>query len=126
MNKKLYTKKIYDLLPNNCYYKQYTLDKLLFIWWATGRNSSNLRLTEEGKNAFDLVDIEYYDYPLITHSDQWDKTKYSLFTVTIGKKINCPWYLKKDSKKLAYIRLYDSKVAIIVSLYGSIFEYLKL
>ena len=44
------------------------------------------------------------------------------FTLKIGKLIKCPFYLgskPKDSKTKAYIKVYDSKVAMMISLYGS-------
>ena len=34
-------------------------------------------------------------------------------------------YLRSDKKNKPYIRLYDSKVAMMVSLYGNINEYLE-
>lgn len=128
MNKQIYTKKVLHILPYDNPYKDMSIDKLLFLWWITGRNSENLRLSEDGNMAFASANIEFYDYPLITNKNDIDKIKSAKFTIRIGKKINCPWYLgfKKENKKTAYIRLYDSKTAMLVTLYGSILEYLKL
>ena len=45
----------------------------------------------------------------------------------LNKKIKCPYYMgvNKDGKKsFPYIRFYDSKIAMMVSLYGNVNEYL--
>lgn len=128
MNKKLYTKKIYDILPCNNVYKKVSIDKLLFLWWTTGRNSENLRLSTDGNIAFEAANIEFYEYPLFTKQDDVNQINSAKFTIIIGKTIKCPWYLgfQKGNKKTAYIRLYDSKTAMLVTLYGSMLEYLKL
>lgn len=127
MNKKLYTKKIYDILPSDNIYKKNSIDKLLFLWWSTGRNSENLRLSDDGNMAFENVNIEFFEYPLFSKQEDIQKIKSARFTVDIGKKIKCPWYLgfKNGNKKTAYIRIYDSKTAMLVTLYGSILEYLN-
>lgn len=128
MNKKVYTEKIYDILPDDNVYKNTSIDKLLFLWWITGRNSDNLRLSIDGNLAFEAANIEFFECPLYTKPDDLKQIMSAKFTINMGKKIECPWYLglSKGNKKTAYIRLYDSKTAMIVTLYGSIIEYLKL
>jgi hypothetical protein len=74
--------------------RESTVDNLLFKWWQTGRGEG-LRLTDYGDLAF--------------------------------KKIKCPYFMgvNKDGKKSKpYIRFYDSKIAMMVSLYGNVNEYL--
>jgi hypothetical protein len=43
------------------------------------------------------------------------------------QKIECPFYIDLKKKPFAsqYIRLYDSKVAMMIGLYGSFLEYVK-
>ena len=47
----------------------------------------------------------------------------------LGKKMKCPYFLgvnKVEAKKgKPYIRLYDSKIAMMLSLYGDLDSYLK-
>jgi hypothetical protein len=127
------TEIILDHLPNSSTFKTLSPDKTLMRWWVTGRSSNNLRLTDEGKQAFDLAEIEFYDYPLFTEQELKDikqskKTIFegSQFTVKL-KKIDCPFYvgMKTNQTKSAYIRVYDSKVAMMITLYGSFTEYLE-
>jgi hypothetical protein len=101
---------------------------LLFKWWATGRSGSVLRLTEEGLRAFTLAELEYFDFPIFV--GEWKKgfkkEDMKKFTLNLGKKLKCPWYigLKNQQSKSAYIRVYDSKIAMMITLYGSFLEYI--
>ena len=127
------TEIILDQLPNSSTFKTIPADKTFMRWWVTGRSSNNLRLTDEGKHAFDEAEIEFFDYPLFTEQQLKDikaskKTIFegSKFTMTL-KKIDCPFYvgMKTNQTKSAYIRIYDSKTAMMISLYGSFTEYLE-
>jgi hypothetical protein len=102
--------------------KNTTVDKLLFRWWMTGRQDG-LRLTDIGDLAFRTADIEYYQYELKLHPE----TQYHAYILELNKKIKCPYYMgvNKDGKKaFPYIRFYDSKIAMMISLYGNVNEYL--
>lgn len=131
--KEILTRIILDQLPSHSIFKDIPEEKTLMRWWITGRSSNNLRLTEEGKQAFDLADIEYFDFPFYTDQEYKDlkNSKNNLWSgskLTIKlKKIDCPFYigLKTAHKKSAYIRVYDSKTATIISLYGSVLEFLE-
>lgn len=119
-------KKITELIYNLCYHsldKKIKLSKLYFLWWHTGRIGQNLRLSEEGKNAFELAQIEFFEYPLPINQKEYLK-----MVLKLGKLLKCPFYIgfKNQSYKSAYIRIYDSKVAVVISLYGSLQEYLKI
>jgi hypothetical protein len=102
--------------------KNTTVDKLLFRWWMTGRQDG-LRLTDIGDLAFRTADIEYYQYELKLQPE----TQYHAYILELNKKIKCPYYMgvNKDGKKaFPYIRFYDSKIAMMISLYGNVNEYL--
>lgn len=102
---------------------EYKIDELLPRWWFTGRHEG-LRLTDIGATAFQAAKIEFYDIEFKQQGSSW----YS-FLIEVNNKINCPYYLGsgkklKNDKKNAYIRLYDSKVAMLINLYGSLEDYL--
>jgi len=124
---------ILNNLPNSSTFKNIPAEKTLMRWWVTGRTSNNLRLTEEGKLAFDQAEIEFFDFPLFTEKQLKDfkinkKNIFegSQFTIKL-KKVDCPFFIgmKTSKTKSAYIRIYDSKIALLVSLYGSFIEYLE-
>jgi hypothetical protein len=103
-------------------YHELPLDDVVFKWWFTGRQDG-LRLTDEGVTAFELADIEFYDYEFKAEG----KSHHS-FMLELNKKIKCPYYLgvnKKDKTRKFYIRLYDSKIAMMLGLYGTLEEYLQ-
>lgn len=104
-----------------------TLDDAMGKWWSTMRQDNGLRLTELGDMSFRLADIEFYEYSIdtsATPNGSWHQ-----FMLDLSKKIKCPYYLgvnKKEGKKAEpYIRLYDSKIAVLLTLYGDIHSYLK-
>ena len=103
---------------------QITFDEAMQKWWMTMRNETGLRLTEMGDLSFRFADIAFYDYDFdIRLDDGWHN-----FILNMNKKIKCPYYVglnKSKDVKQPYIRLYDSKIAVMVSLYGNINDYLK-
>ena len=102
--------------------KNSSVDKLLFKWWMTGRQDG-LRLTDVGDLAFRTAEIEFYQYELKIQPE----TQYHAYILELNKKIKCPYYMgvNKDGKKSKpFIRFYDSKIAMMVSLYGNVNEYL--
>lgn len=105
--------------------RQYTddhtlpIDDVIFKWWQTGR-SDGMRLSVDGMLSFQLAEIEYYQCEFIQEGQSWHS-----FLVDLNKKIKCPYYLGFDKQtKKSYIRFYDSKIAMLVALYGSLQEYL--
>ena len=62
-------------------------------------------------------------------NNKWSEDENKILLEYCSKKIKCPYYFgvnKNDMKeKEAYIRLYDSKIAMMVQLYGDIHSYLE-
>lgn len=105
-----------------------SIDDLYVKWFATGRQDG-FRLTEQGDEAFRLAEIEYYEYPIKSMFKE-----YYLFLLELHKKIKCPYYLGTEKIKSSaglkltnnpYVRLYDSEIAMMISLYGSLEDYLQ-
>jgi hypothetical protein len=100
-----------------------TADGLMMRIWMSGRQDG-LRLTEYGDFIFRMAEIEYYqsDFKLR------EGTSEHSYVMEINKKIKCPFYLGvnkiEGKKKQPYIRLYDSKIAMMIELYGNIVSYL--
>ena len=100
-----------------------TADGLMMRIWMSGRQDG-LRLTEYGDFIFRMAEIEYYqsDFKLR------EGTSEHAYVMEINKKIKCPFYLGvnkiEGKKKKPYIRLYDSKIAMMIELYGNIVSYL--
>lgn len=110
-------------------YQDAQLHEVVFRWFLTGRTGTNFRLTDEGMKNFSIAEIAYYDFDINLISFGANPKK---FTIDLGKKIKCVFYLgtkdyrvnNKPAKKV-YLRVYDHKVAMMISLYGNIDSYLE-
>ena len=122
-HKELITEAVILQMPSG--WTEWTKEEALKRWWQTGARGDTLRLTEFGDTAFRLSEIEFYEYEFTKKIEG----SYHGYLLELSRKIKCPYYLgvnKQDGKKnKPYIRLYDSKVAMMVSLYGDIDSYLK-
>jgi hypothetical protein len=101
-----------------------SLDQVITKWWMTNRQAG-LRLTELGDMAFKLASIEYFTCPL----GKTTPGGYYSFLIEVNKKIKCPYFLgvnkSAGEKNEPFIRLYDSKIAVLMSLYGDLHSYLE-
>lgn len=98
------------------------IDKIMFEWWMTGNTGDSLRLTQIGDNYFRLAKIEFYECPI----KPIQRDTYHSFISELSKKIKCPYYMgvNKKEKSGPYIRLYDSKIAMMLTIYGDLESYL--
>jgi len=121
--KELITKAVVSQLPVT--WADWPLEDVMKKWWQTGVRGDSLRLTEMGDMAFRLAEIEFYQYDFTSPIEG----SYHNYILSLSRKIKCPYFLgvtKNEGKKnRPHIRLYDSKIAMMVSLYGNIDSYLK-
>jgi len=100
------------------------VDKVMFEWWMTASSGDSLRLSDIGDLHFRLAEIEYYQCVI----KPIKKESYYSFITDLSKKIKCPYYMGVNKvagqKSEPYIRLYDSKIAMMMTLYGDIHSYL--
>jgi hypothetical protein len=121
-HKLIITEAVLAELPHN-HTVDSTADNLMMRIWMSGRQDG-LRLTEYGDFIFRMAEIEYYqsDFKLRQGISE------HAYVMEINKKIKCPFYLGvnkiEGKKKQPYIRLYDSKIAMMIELYGDIVSYL--
>jgi hypothetical protein len=122
MNRESITKKIIEELDKDS--PMWSYEDALKKWWMVPRLNGGFRLTDIGDLAFRYAKIEYYNYDFTVDSTSgWHS-----YILDLNKKLKCPYYIgvnKVNDSKKPFIRLYDSKIAIMVSLYGSINEYIK-
>ena len=120
--KQIITEAVLAELPNN-HTVDSSADSLMMRIWVSGRQDG-LRLTEYGDFLFRMAEIEYYqcDFKLR------EGTSEHAYVMEINKKIKCPFFLGvnkiEGKKKQPYMRLYDSKIAMMIALYGNIVSYL--
>jgi len=122
-SKKEITTKVIEQLPEQM--RMFTVEECMRRWWQTGSSGTALRLSEMGDTMFRIAEIEFYQYDFNVKLDEgWHG-----YILDMSKKLKCPYYLgvtkEQGKKNKPYIRLYDSKIAMMISLYGDIDSYLK-
>lgn len=124
--------KITEILVNQLpadYFETQNIEDIIFKIWLTGRTGSGLGLTTQGYNAFTKANFNYYDYSINDLFKKHAKNFVKLPWI-LDKKIKCPYYIifeiSVTEKRNAYIRIYDSTIAMMINLYGSFAEYLEL
>jgi len=108
-----------DQLPSN----NIPIETIISDWWFT-KSGDSLRLTPQGDIYFRQAQIEFFDLPVKVKKTNWYK-----FLTECNRKIKCPYYFSSINtdmgSKEPFIRLYDSKIAMMLSLYGDIESYLE-
>lgn len=129
-NKKQITEAVLDSLPKGKYHSM-PIDNVIFDWWLTGRGGQGLRLNTAGLEAFNLAKLEYYDFPLGLDNKTMHRKRIiapESFVQELIKKIKCPYYLGvhkiRGVKGDPFIRVYDHKTAMMITLHGTLREYL--
>lgn len=114
------TKAVVDQIEDNTW----TFDEAMDKWWMNIRREGGLRLSEMGDLSFRYAKIEFFIYDFSIGRD----SSWQLFILDMNNKIKCPYYIgvnKLEKKAQPYIRLYDSKIAMMINLYGNLNDYLK-
>lgn len=109
-------------------WKDLPVEKLVFSWFVTGRAGQGLRLTDSGKAAFERANIAHYDFDFKPPQSTRGAASWGKYTLVLDKKIKCPYYvgirLAEKDKKQPYIRVYDHKIAMMMTLYGDFESYI--
>ena len=121
--KRRITKAIIEQLPNS----NIDLEKAMRTFWLDIRNEGGLRLSDAGDRTFIVADIESFEFPfrLKKITDKEPIYSYQNLMLDLSLKVPCPYYIGRHKPTEPYIRVYDSKIAMMINLYGDIYEYLR-
>jgi hypothetical protein len=121
--KRRITQAILDQINND----RYDLDSAMKTFWLDIRNEGGLRLSDIGDKVFEQADIEYFEFPfrLQKITDKEPIYSYQNLMLDLSIKMPCPYYITRKKPNEPFIRIYDSKIAIMINLYGDIYEYLR-
>jgi hypothetical protein len=122
-NKLDITKAVLEVLPDT----EISLDQALFKWWWSGRSGSGLRLTTDGYAAFTAADLANQEFSIFDKNTSITQIEVDKVLLTINKKIRCPFYLDIVGKKITaigVIKIYDERISMMITLYGSLKEYM--
>jgi hypothetical protein len=108
MNKKIYTKLFLQELGKSV--SDNSVSEHLPLWWQNTREKDNsgLRLTNEGFEVIQKIDLKVYDIPF--PKDMPLTTQIIIF---LDKFIDCPYYLTKDG-----ILVTNEKKAVELALFS--------
>lgn len=131
-NKEQITEAVINEIPEGIIPYNMPLDDIVFKTWLTGRGGQGLRLSDEGLKLFELAKLEYYDFELGLDPKTMHKRRIiapEAFIQEIIKKIKCPYYLGvhklRGRKGEPFIRVYEHKTAMMITLHGNLREYLE-
>ena len=131
-NKEQITEAVINEIPEGVIPSNMPLDDIVFKTWLTGRGGQGLRLSDEGLKLFELAKLEYYDFELGLDPKTMHKRRIiapEAFIQEIIKKIKCPYYLGvhklRGRKGEPFIRVYEHKTAMMITLHGNLREYLE-
>lgn len=115
-DRRLIVEKVLSLI--NSEFRQDDIDGAMKTWWANIRSTGGFALTGAGIAAFERAGLEHWDFDI---GPVKSATKLLL---TFGKKIPVP-YTVFNAKGKNTIRVYDSRIATMIALYGNAQEYIK-
>ena len=111
------TKKILSVLD---YVDINDFDTAMKTWWVNIRNNGGLSLTTVGDHMFTLANIDYHDIS----TDKSYINGNIKYLLMLDRKMPCPYYLHHINKKI-FVRIYDSRVVLLITLQGGIERFLK-
>lgn len=105
----------------------FDIDTAMRKFWLDIRNEGGLRLTDVGDSFFKRADIESFEFPfrLKRITDKEPIYSYQNLMLDLSLKVPCPYYIGRYKPNEPYIKIYDSKIAMMINLYGDIYEYLR-
>jgi hypothetical protein len=100
------------------------VDLAMTTWWQNIRQTGGFQLTVYGDQQFRLAELEYYDIDCGPVQNSLSAMAFHASSIKLDKKMPAPFYLIfKDRCK--YIRVYDSRVALMIAMYDDINKYLE-
>lgn len=122
--KRKITQALLNQLPDD---KKIDIKNAMLSWWLDVRNEGGLRLSEYGYKIFTYLEIEKFEFVLdIKNTTIEDKAiSHMSLMLDLTNKLPCPYYVGRRKPNEPYVAVYDSKIAMLIGLYGNIFEYLK-
>lgn len=123
MTKLSYKEKLTQTVLENLEGNNWTFEEAMKRWWFNPRRDGGLRLTQVGDLEFRYAKFEHF-----IHEFKYVGRNYYGFILDLDKKIKCPYYIDvstSDKGHKPYIRLYDSRIAMMLNLYGDLESYLN-
>lgn len=105
--------KLIQLLPESV---SITADQAQKTWFVNLRRDGGLRLTDQGFQAFDMLEIERWSVPI----EVKNINKRGL--LSLDRKLSFPYYIDVKKKQLV---MFSSREAMLATLYGDLQRFLE-
>lgn len=122
MNKLAYKQQLTKTVLDQSEDNNWSYEEAMKKWWFNPRGG--LRLTDVGDLEFRYANLEHYNH----NFEASKKYSWYAFILELDKKIKCPYYIgvnNIDKGNKPFIRLYDSRISMLLNLYGDIDSYLN-
>jgi hypothetical protein len=96
------------------------VEQAMQTWWENSRQTGGLGLSVIGDQSFRQAGLTYNDY----HMGPANYLSNVGSIIRLNRKMISPYYLYFASSQ-KYIRIYDSRIAVLITLYGGINNYLE-
>lgn len=116
-NRLEFTRQLVSQLPPG----SWTVDQARLAWWYNVRENGGMRLTSQGYKVFvkDL-ELEHYEFALPKDFRFNQRT-----VLALDRKLQTPYFLKKENHKLSKIIFFGSRDAVLANLYGDLEKFLE-
>ena len=112
------TKKILAII--NPGYTEADLHQAMVTWWQNIRSTGGFGLTYAGSQAFEKAELEFQEFDNGVSSHMGN----SGLSIGLDRKMITPYYFYSNDKRQK-IKIYDSRIAMLVTLHESVGAYLK-
>lgn len=100
-------------------YTDEDLHQANITWWKNFRRNGGFSLTVKGAEAFKSADIEHNEYEM---GNAGMMTGHGI-SMTLSNKMAVPYYFYIN-ERIMRVKIYDSRVSMMIVLHGSVHEYL--
>lgn len=121
LDKYVITKRVLGLIDPTIQCDAQLLKLNVFKWWVNIRKDGGLALTELGEEAFEKANIMKYSFTY-PQSDFNSMSRLRMMFV-LDQRMLCPYSISYQNQKMT-INIYDSRIAVTITLYGHFNDYL--
>lgn len=112
------TKKILAII--NPEYTEADLHQAMVTWWQNIRSTGGFGLTYAGSQAFEKAELEFQEFD----NGASGYISNMAFSLLLDSKMVTPYYFYSD-QRLKKVKIYDSRIAMLVTLHDTIGHYLN-
>lgn len=102
-----------------------TVEQAMTQWWMNTRQQGGYRLTPQGDEAFQTAEIECYEFVFRSGKDLVHRVNWLALLLDVDQVMDSPYYFYRVKGEPPRVRIYDSKTAMMVELYGGFEDYIS-